>query len=112
MVGLLQPSHLIFILLTLLILSVGRDVGDMLPDREARRNRIWAKALVAALLGNLLYFASSPFLPVAARLTGERVSALPALADIWFCVLMYGALNFIRPSGARPRKRKSEKPGM
>ena len=118
MEGLLQPGHLFFILLIVLILfgpgklpefgqrlermhsdlrgewssfrnalfmakgvdpAVGRDVGDMLPDKEALRSKIWARILLAILLGNLLYFVSSPLRPRAATLNGERVSAFPAL---------------------------------
>jgi TatA/E family protein of Tat protein translocase len=138
--GLLQPVHLVFILLIVLILfgpgklpehgrgmggmhsdlrgewssfrnalfmakgvdpGVGRDVGDMLPDEEARRSKTWARMLLAILLGNLLYFVSSPLLPAAAVLNGEKVSALPALVDIWFCVLVFGVLSLIRPPGQR-----------
>lgn len=139
MAELLQPVHLMFILLIVLILfgpgkpselgrglahthfdqgrlfmakgvdpSVGRDVGDMLPDKEARRHRIWARVLVATVLGNLLYFASRPLLPMGARLSGETVSVLPALVDIWLCVLIFGALNLVRPSSGRSRKTKAE----
>jgi hypothetical protein len=81
--------------------GVGRDVGDTLPDEEARRSRIWARLLLAILLGNLLYFASSPLLPAAAVLNGERVSALPALLDIWFCLFVFGVLSLVRPLGRR-----------
>ena len=138
--GLLQPAHLVFIVLIILILfgpgklpklgwgftrirpdlrgewssflkalfmakgvdpGVGRDVGDMLPDEEARRSRTWARLLLAILLGNLLYFVSSPLLPATAVLNGERVSALPALVDIWFCLFVFGVLSLVRPSGPR-----------
>jgi len=77
--------------------GVGRDVGDMLPDEEASRSMIWTRILVAIVLGNLLYFLSLPLLPRAASLTGERLSAVPALVDIWFCLLVFGVLGFLRP---------------
>jgi len=143
--GLLQPAHLFFILLIVLILfgagklpelgqrfaqrmhtdlrgewsgfrgalfmakgvdpGVGRDVGDMLPDEEARQSQTWARLLIAILLGNLLYFASSPILPAAAVFNGERVSALPALVDIWCCLLAFGVLSLARPSRKRPNSK-------
>jgi hypothetical protein len=81
--------------------GVGRDVGDMLPDEEALRSKIWARMLLAILLGNLLYFVSSPLLPGAAALNGEKVSALPALVNIWFCVFVFGVLSLVRPPGQR-----------
>jgi len=137
MAELLQPVHLIFILIIVVILfgpgrvselgrglarlhfdrgrlfmakgvdpSIGRDVGDMLPDTEARRHRIWAKLLVATLLGNLLYFASWPLLPIAVRLSGNRIPVLPAVVDLWFCVLTFGVLGRLRPWNGRPRGRR------
>jgi hypothetical protein len=81
--------------------GVGRDVGDMLPDEEACRSKTWARLLLAILLGNLLYFVSSPLLPSAAVLNGERLSALPALVDIWFCLFVFGVLTLVRPLGQR-----------
>lgn len=146
MAGLLQPVHLIFIALIVIILfgpgklpdfgrglgrmhsdlrgewssfrgalfmakgvdpGVGRDVGDMLPDDEARRSKIWARVLLAILLGNLLYFVSSPLLPGVAVLNGERVSALPAIVDIWFCVFVFGVLSLVHAPD-RQRNSKSD----
>ena len=75
--------------------GVGRDVGDMLPDEEAHRSKIWTRLLFAVLLGNTFYFLSSPLLPAAARFNGERISAIPALVDIWFCALVFGILNLV-----------------
>jgi hypothetical protein len=145
MASLVQPDHLFFILLILLILfspgklpelghsfgrmhsdlrgewssfrgalfmakgvdpSVGRDVRDMLPDDDARRSKIWARLLLAILLGNLLYFTSTPLLPAATVLNGQSVSALPALVDIWFCLLVFGVLSLVRPQ-RRGRNSKS-----
>jgi len=73
--------------------EVGRDVGDMLPDEDAQRNKTWLRILLAILLGNTLYFLFSPFLPAAARFDWERTSALPPLVDTWFCLFMFGILN-------------------
>lgn len=72
---------------------VGRDVGDMLPDEDAARSRMWFRCLLAILLGNTLYFLSSPFLPDAARVDQGGSSGLPWLVDLWFCVFVFGALN-------------------
>jgi hypothetical protein len=89
--------------------GVGRDVGDMLPDEEVHRSKTWARLLLAILLGNLIYFGSSPLLPAPAVLNGERVSALPALVDIWFCLLVFGVLSLLRPLHGR---RKSKPPSL
>ena len=94
--------------------GVGRDVGDMLPDEETRRSKIWVRILFAILLGNLLYFVSSPLLPVAAVLNGDRVSALPALVDIWFCLLVFGVLSLVHPLGQRrnPKSKSRNEPPL
>jgi hypothetical protein len=76
--------------------GVGQDVGDLLPDEDARRSNIWSRMLLAILLGTLLYFVSSPLLPGGAVLNGETVSALPALVDIWFCLFVFGVLSLVR----------------
>jgi hypothetical protein len=141
---LLQPTHLIFILLILLILfgpgrlpklgeglrrfhsnlrgewsayrgalfmakgvdpSVGRDVGDMLPDKDAGRSNLWFRCLLAILIGNTLYFASTPLLPTAARMDATSSPGLAGLVDIWFCLIALGVLNlaalFRRRSGPK-----------
>jgi TatA/E family protein of Tat protein translocase len=73
--------------------AVGRDVGDMLPEDDADRSRSWFTYLLAILIGNTLYFFSSPFLPVAARLDTAKSPGLPALVDLWFCLFILGALK-------------------
>jgi hypothetical protein len=133
--GLLQPAHLFFILLIVIILfvpgklpklgeglrrgisdlrgewsslrgalfmaqgvdpKIGRDVGDMLPDDDANRTRTLYRCLLAILIGNTLYFLFSAFLPAAARMdTGSR-SGLPALVDLWTCLLVFGFVNLLR----------------
>ena len=84
---------------------VGRDLGDTLPDHDAIRSKIWARMLLAILMGNLLYLVSSPLLPKAAVLNGERISVLPGLVDIWFCLFVIGVLSLIHP----PDRRRSSK---
>jgi TatA/E family protein of Tat protein translocase len=73
--------------------AVGRDVGDMLPDEDARRSRTWFIYLLAILIGNTLYFLSSPLLPAAARMNEGSSPGLPALVDLWFCLFVFGVLN-------------------
>jgi hypothetical protein len=85
--------------------EVGRDVGDMLPDEDALRRKTWAQLLTAIVLGNLLYFASSPLLPAAARMSFETSSVLPTLVDIWYCALAFGVLSFVV---LRNRRRNSK----
>ncbi len=70
--------------------NVGRDVGDMLPHEDAGRGRMWLRCLLAILIGNTLYFASSPFLPAAARVDAGSSSGL---VDLWFCLFVFGVLN-------------------
>jgi hypothetical protein len=133
--SLLQPTHLFFMLLIVLIIfgpgklpdlgkrfgrawldyrgqwsdlrgalfmakgvdpAVGRDVGDMLPDEDARRSRLWFLGLLAILIGNTFYFFSWPFLPAAARMGEGSSSVVPGLVDLWFCFLVFGVLNLPR----------------
>jgi TatA/E family protein of Tat protein translocase len=133
--GLLQPVHLFFILLIVLILfgpgklpelgkslgrsvsdlrgvpssfrnavfmakgvdpEIGRDVGDMLPDENLRRDQTWYLILLAILIGNTIYFLLSPTLPAAARLDTGLSSGLPALVDLWISLLVFGLLNLLR----------------
>jgi mttA/Hcf106 family protein len=73
--------------------AVGRDVGDMLPDEEARRSKTWFIYLLAILIGNTLYFLAWPLLPAAARMDEGSSPGLPALVDLWFCLFAFGVLN-------------------
>jgi hypothetical protein len=77
--------------------AVGRDVGDMLEDEEARQGKLWVRVLLAILLGNVLYVASSPLLAPAAALHGEHFSMVPALVDSWCCLLAFGILGLLHP---------------
>ena len=145
--SLLQPVHLIFILLIVLILfgpgklpkfgkglgrgisdlrgvrshlrgavfmaqgvdpEIGRDVGDMLPDENWSRTRTLYLCLFATLIGNTIYFLLSPILPDAARMDTGSSSGLPALVDLWICLLAFGFLNllgFVRKKGPRSGRR-------
>ncbi|MGO8786949.1 MAG: hypothetical protein ACLQVL_06145 [Terriglobia bacterium] len=52
----------------------------------------WIKFLVAILLGNALYFALSPHLPLAAQHRSWTLD-LGTIVDFWFCLLIYGLLE-------------------
>jgi len=72
------------------------ETSDIVPDEEARRSKTQARMLLAFLMGNLLYFVSSPLLPSSAVLNAARFPALPILVDIWFCAVSFGLLNLVR----------------
>jgi hypothetical protein len=80
--------------------TVGRDVGDMLPDEEARRSRFRFLLLLSILIGNTLYFLSWPWLPAAARI-GEGSSALPVLVDLLFCFFVFCGWHIPQVLGGR-----------
>lgn len=68
----------------------------------------WLKYLVAILLGNALYFTLSPHLPPAAQHRSWEVD-LGTVVDFWFCLAVYGLLEFgaflnSRRAGLRKRK--------
>jgi len=88
--------------------EIGRDVGDMLPDENWNRTRILYLCLLALLIGNTIYFLLSPILPAAARMDTGLSSGLPALVDLWICLLAFGFLSLlrlVRKKGPRSGKR-------
>jgi hypothetical protein len=50
------------------------------------------RSLAAVLIGNALYFACSPFLPLAARHNTSGFD-LGLVVDFWFCLVVMGALE-------------------
>jgi len=76
--------------------EIGRDVGDMLPSEGLNRTTILYLCSLALLIGNTLYFLLSPILPAAARMGTILNSGLPALVDLWICLLIFGFLNLLR----------------
>ena len=72
------------------------EARDVLPDDEARRSKTQARMLLAFLMGNMVYFALSPFLPSAAVLNAARFPGVPVLVDMWFCLMAFGLLNLVR----------------
>jgi hypothetical protein len=58
----------------------------------ANRFRVpWMKYLAAILVGNLLYFSLSPYLPAAAR--HEALVDWGTFVDLLFCVFVYGLIE-------------------
>ena len=116
--ALLQPTHLIFILLIILILfgpgklpkigkgrlfmakgvdpTIGHDVRDRFTGTDSSRTDVLYMCLLAILFGNMLDFLFSPFLPFAARMDTGWGSGLPVLVDIWICLLVFGFLTLLR----------------
>ncbi len=72
------------------------EARDILADDETLRSKAQARMLLACLMGNLLYFVSSPFLPAAAVLKVAGFPGVPILVDMWFCVMAFGVLNLVR----------------
>jgi hypothetical protein len=66
----------------------------------------WIKFLVSILLGNVIYFALSPYLPAAAQHHSWAVD-MGTVVDFWFCLLVYGLLELgalLRRDRARNRR--------
>ena len=72
------------------------EARDICADDETRRRKVQARMLLAFLMGSLLYFVSSPFLPSAAVLNAARFPGVPVLVDMWFCVMAFGFLTLVR----------------
>jgi hypothetical protein len=53
------------------------------------------QALLAIILGNLVYFALSPSLPPAARHRPLHLD-LGVVLDFWFCLVAYGLIRTAR----------------
>ncbi|HEY3975461.1 MAG TPA: hypothetical protein VGM18_20845 [Candidatus Sulfotelmatobacter sp.] len=53
------------------------------------------QALLAILLGNVVYFALVPSLPPAARHRPMRID-LGMVLDFWFCLAVYGLIRTAR----------------
>lgn len=66
--------------------------------------RRWIKYLAAIVLGNALYFALSPHLPLAARHHSLRFD-LGTIVDFWFCLFFYGVFELVSFLRARRRRR-------
>jgi len=73
--------------------AVGRDVGDMLPDKDIKWAGTWFACLVSILIGNMLYFACYPILPAAAKMGADSKPGLPVFVDLFFCIVVFEALN-------------------
>ena len=54
----------------------------------------WVKYLVAIVLGQALYFALAPHLPLAARHRPFQFD-LGTVIDFWFCLFVYGLIELV-----------------
>ena len=86
--------------------SVGRDVGDMLPDDDTKRSSTWFACLVSILIGNTLYFACYLILPPAARMGADSRPGLPVFVDLFFCIVVFEALNLLALLRRRNKPKK------
>jgi hypothetical protein len=59
-----------------------------------RRSQRWLKYLLAIILGNAAYFSVQSHLPPAAQHHTFRPD-LGTLVDLWFCVAVYGLVEFV-----------------
>jgi len=76
--------------------KIGRDVGDMLPDKNWNRTRTLYSCLLAFLIGNTIYILLSPILPAAARMDTGSSPGLAAIVDLWTCLLVFGFFRLLR----------------
>lgn len=74
------------------------------PDRQPRGGAVVSKlsvrlnflqALLAIILGNVVYFALLPTLPLVARHRPFRVD-LGMVLDFWMCLVIYGLIRTVR----------------
>ena len=54
----------------------------------------WIKYLVSIVLGQALYFALAPHLPLAARHQAFKFD-LGTVIDFWFCLFAYGLIELV-----------------
>lgn len=59
-----------------------------------RKSSRWIKYLIAIVVGNAVYFSVQSYLPPSAQHHTFRPD-LGTLVDLWFCVAVYGLLEFV-----------------
>ncbi|MGH9405751.1 MAG: hypothetical protein ACRD3D_07950 [Terriglobia bacterium] len=64
----------------------------------------WIKYLSAVVVGNILYFELSPFLPPRAR--HRNLLDWGTFVDLWFCLLVYGVIELARYFWTRRAERE------
>ena len=67
----------------------------------SRRSARWLKYLIAIVLGNAIYFGVESHLPPAAQHHTFRPD-LGTLVDLWFCIAVYGLIEFVITRVKRP----------
>jgi hypothetical protein len=55
----------------------------------------WLRYLIIIVIGNALYFAALPYLPLAARHRHFELD-LGTLVDFWFCLVVFGIFELVR----------------
>ncbi|HEV2417201.1 MAG TPA: hypothetical protein VGX94_05320 [Terriglobia bacterium] len=64
----------------------------------------WIKYLAAVIVGNILYFESTPLLPPAAR--HHRLVDWGTFVDLWFCLFVYGVIELVLFLARKPRNQQ------
>ncbi len=73
-----------------------------LRTMNARAKR-WIKYLIAIIVGNLIYFSLEPHLPPVIQHRPYHAD-FGMFVDLWFCVLVYGLLEFLTFLATRIRR--------
>jgi TatA/E family protein of Tat protein translocase len=127
--ALLQPAHLVMIIVIVLIMfgpgklpdlgkglgrgisdfrrgplfmakgvdpAIGHDVRERFADEPWNHTRTLYLCIFSFLIGNLIYFTFSPVLPPAARMDQGLSPGLPAVTDLWICLMVSGLINLLR----------------
>ncbi|MEJ2008467.1 MAG: hypothetical protein P8Z30_09995 [Acidobacteriota bacterium] len=63
----------------------------------------WIKYLIAIVVGNVIYFSLQPHFPPVIQHRPYHAD-LGMFVDLWFCVLVYGLLEFLTFVATRIRR--------
>jgi hypothetical protein len=86
------------------MVSLAAGIEATLRDRQPRHRAVVSKlsvrlnflqALLAIILGNVVYFSLLPTLPLVARHRPFRVD-LGMVLDFWMCLVIYGLIRTVR----------------
>lgn len=76
-------------------LSAYRQPTNGAAVSKVRVSLHWLQALLAIILGNLIYFVLAPHLPLIARHRPFHID-LGMVIDFWFCLVIYGLFRSAR----------------